>query len=239
MIFPVDRGNITDVDAFKEKVYNTWLKATALANHRPYRVRKDFSAIKADDSAALDRLHRIFSGFPGVNILEYFLASYAARENDFAGGNAFIPLSDFAKPAAMRRYLDSYKNVSGLSDKNILGRTVRGFSNIVEKCKANGWRIAQYIGDPGLGSVGFYEWATDFVNHDITEYNIIAFDLIGFNTESAVRKTMTDEDIECYFNGRYSDVVTSKIDGLSKEETDMLIELLRRSKKAVDTAFQK
>ena len=227
------------MEAFMENIYNTWLKATGLANKRPYKPRKDFSDIKADDEAALYKLNRVFKNFTAVNMLEYFMASYVARENDFEKGKAFIPLSEFATPASMRRYLDACKNNERMSDRETMGRTIRGFSNIVERCKKNGWKLAQYIGDPGLDTIGRYQWVVDYAQHNITAYNIIAFDLIGFNTEAAIRNTIDDSEIPIYFDGSYEEAVTSKIDNMTDTEKEILKALLRRAKKSVDTAIEK
>lgn len=223
------------MEAVRENIYNTWLKAMAIANKRPYRIRKDFDGLSDVDAAALEKLERIFSAFPGINKLDYFMASYNAKENDFVGGKAFISLSDFCKPKAIRIYNDSVISDPGLDDREMMRRTLEGFRYIANSCKEKHIKLAQYIADDSAAGFVMYPWITDYLGNKITKYNIISFSLIGFDTESAVRKCITEsEDTELFGRG-FRESVMGGMDKMTKEQKDILVQLLKRTKKSVDS----
>ena len=155
----------------KEKIYNEWLRATALRNNRGYRRRKDLDGIKPEDSAALDRLYRIFSSCPGIDIRTYFMAGYDSREND---DSKFISLSEFAKQSMVRVYLNfqSSFDKDGFGFNEVVKLSNSGFTNILDTCVENKWTLAQYIGSTSIESDGVYRWIKDFASNRICCFNI-------------------------------------------------------------------
>lgn len=212
----------------KEDIYNTWLKITARYNNRPYKKRVDFGSLKEDDKVALDKLYRIFDNFPGVNIDRYFSAGYELHKNDFDSGNAFIPLREFATPSALKHYHIFTSSMSNkkMTDTGVMQDVLNGFLYIKSKCESNNWKLSHYIGSHDDKST--YEWVLDYANHKISPYNIIAFDLIGFDTASAVRRTVLASEIGVFFSGTYEEKVLSLIDGMTENDKELLIGILKK-----------
>lgn len=202
-----------------EDIYNAWLRATALANKRPYKRRKDFSNLSEEDRLSLEKLERIFSGFPGINVGDYFGASYQLYESDAV---RFIPLKDFTTPKAVRNYV----NFCGVSPKKDVwvDRMMRGFSFIFKKCVEDRVSLAAYI----AGGEGVPEWVPDYLSGEISIENIICFNEVGFDVVSAVRKRLSSDEIDSMFNGSFSDLINRKTDELSDEDRKMMVSVLKR-----------
>lgn len=201
-----------------EDIYNAWLRATALANKRPYKRRKDFSALSEEDRFALDKLGRIFSGFPGINVGDYFGASYQLYEADAV---RFIPLKDFATPKAVRNYVN-YCGVSPKKDAWV-DRMMRGFSYIFNKCVEDGVSLASYI----AGGEGTPDWVPDYLSGEISIENIICFNEVGFDVVSAVRKKLSRDEMDAMFNGSFSSLIEKRTDELSDEDRKMMVSVLK------------
>ena len=205
----------------EKDIYNAWLKATAIANKRPYKIRKNFDDLDAEIKFSLEKLCRISNDFPGLNMVDYFLASYNIT------GEKFIKLDEFTKMKA----LQNYKNQNELVDKSSFGDTERtrrmmeGFAHIIDFCEANNKTFAQYIGE--RTESGFYQWIFDYSKNKITKDNLIAFDLIGFNVENSLRKALTDEEISCIFGDVQNDVF-GDYDNMSEENRNLLISLMKK-----------
>ena len=217
----------------KEEIYNTWLKITARYNNRPYTKRTDFTTLKDDDRVSLDKLYRIFSNFPGLNMERYFSAGYELYGNDFEDGKAFIPLCGFATAVALKNYKIFSDSLieKKMTDKSVMRDILDGFLYIKNKCESNNWRLSHYIGN--CDNKLTYEWVVDFASHKISVYNIIAFELIGFDTANAVRKTVPPKDIEVFFDGPYDQVVLSLIDRMTDDDKSLLIGILKRFNAAI------
>lgn len=211
----------------REDIYNSWLKATARANNRPYRLRSDFGSLKEEDSAALDKLGRMFGSFPGVDVDLFFTAGYHLH------GERFIPLSSFSRPSAIRDYkifIENRKdeNVSLTEDKATMDRVMMGFIYIKDLCIKNGWRLSEYIASTDLIGGLTYHWVVDFAEHHICEYNLVAFDRMGFDVSNAIRKTVPDSEIDIFFPGGIEKCITSKIDKMSDHDLELLVSILKK-----------
>lgn len=216
----------------KEDIYNSWLKATARANNRPYRLRSDFSCLKEDDSSALDKLVRVFNNFPGVDVDLFFVAGYSLH------GERFISLSSFARPSAIKDYKIFVDNSGGsgralIDDKVLMDRIMIGFVYIKDLCIRNKWKLAEYIASTDLIDGMVYHWIVDYAEHHICEYNIIAFDRMGFDVENAIRKVVPDSEIDAFFPGGIKKCITSKMDKLTDSDLDFLVSILKRINAAV------
>lgn len=220
----------------KEDIYNTWLKVTARYNNRPYKKRVNFDTLKEDDKVSLDKLYRIFNNFPGLNMERYFSAGYELYGNDFEDGKAFIPLCGFATAVALKNYTIFSNSLSDkkMTDKSVMQDILNGFLYIKSKCENNSWKLSHYIGscDDKLT----YEWILDYADHKISPYNIVAFDLIGFDTSSAVRKTVPTNETEVFFNGKFEDKVLSLIDKMTEDDKKLLIGILKKFNAAIAKA---
>lgn len=211
----------------KEKdIYNAWLKATAIVNKRPYKVRKNFDDLGDDVKFSLEKLYKISNNFPGINMVDYFLASYNIT------GEKFINLNEFTKLKA----LQNYKNQNVLVAKSEFGdpertrRMMEGFLHIVKFCEDNNKTFAQYIGE--CGKNGIYQWVSDYSEHKITKDNLVGFDLIGFNVENSIRKALTQEEISCIFGDVRNDLF-GDYDSLTDENKNLLVSLMKRINKII------
>jgi len=210
----------------EKDIYNAWLKATAIANKRPYKIRKNFDDLDAEIKFSLEKLYRISNDFPGLNMVDYFLASYNIT------GEKFINLSEFTKMKAMHNYKvqNDLLDKSGFDDPERIRRMMDGFSHIVKFCEDNGKTFAQYIGEKTTS--GLYHWIGDYSKHKITKDNLIGFYLIGFDVENSIRKALTADEISCIFGDVQNDVF-GDYDNLTDENKDLLVSLMKRINKII------
>lgn len=210
----------------EKDIYNAWLKATAIANKRPYRIRKNFDDVDDSVALSLEKLYKISNNFPGINMVDYFLASYNVT------GDKFINLEEFTKLKALRNYKDQNEIIkkSEFGDPERTRRMVAGFSHIIDFCDKNGKTFAQYIGE--CGKNGIYQWISDYSEHKITNDNLVGFDLIGFGVENAIRKVLTSEEISCIFGDIQHDVF-GDYDTMTDENRNLLVSLMKRINKII------
>lgn len=163
----------------QKRIYNIYQHASSEAYDHPLRSKTDFDGFEEsnpEDYAAIERLERIFSQLPRLNMHDFFVAPYRV----FGKGRGYrYPLSWYLKPMAMKAYKTAFFSNfehNALSDDVTRDRISSYFDSIAEKV-ASGVPLRGILvsDDPVMPP----KWLELYSRHVVDDWFLVAFLLIG------------------------------------------------------------
>ena len=132
---------MSDLSAFEQRLYNSYLKAVAVANKRGFRYRKDFSKTKPEDYTALKKLGYFFAHNENVSVDEFFLAPFRIHDDV-----KYKALRFYTSPRAIQSYTSFLKQREKQSpdSEETITYTLSGVKFILEYCQENNITVDEY-----------------------------------------------------------------------------------------------
>jgi hypothetical protein len=126
---------------FEKRLYNSYNIAYRKANNKPFKVRKDFTAIDATTTLVLRKLSSLFERNSSINIDEFFIAPYKVY-----GTVDYTPIDFFLTRKALKcytTYVKSREKEDPDSDE-VIERCKNACAFIYKYCRINNITLDQY-----------------------------------------------------------------------------------------------
>lgn len=106
------------LDEQEQKVYNTYLRALADKNQRPYKPRKDFSKLREKDVLQIKKLKFFFDNYKDVNPYQFFKAGFKYEVNTYPTLEYFntIRATKVYSKFIREKYYDDVDNIESIKD---------------------------------------------------------------------------------------------------------------------------
>jgi hypothetical protein len=106
------------LDEEEQKIYNTYLRALADKNGRPYKPRKDFTGFREKDELQLRKLKLFFRQYRDVNPFQFFKAGFKYEVNTYPTLEYFNTLraAKLYSKHIREKYNEDVDNIDSIKD---------------------------------------------------------------------------------------------------------------------------
>ena len=217
------------ITPFEQKIYNTFLKISRQATHKPYTIRKKFDNFPDEKFIVIKKLSAILQNNKNIIIEDFFKAPYEV----YTENTGVFDLQFYISQRAFKAYSMYVKKINELDVDciEILERVKTSLQFITDYCRDNKLTYQQYVADI-TGQL------PTFVAH-IKEHKIVMYMIFGDEQFEKNMKSIESELLTFIFGEdiyKHIDLYRTKFYKSTKCKL-LIREGLKKVKKLVD--FQK